>query len=80
MKASVVDLRYKTKSILECLKRRQKVELTCRGKIAGVIVPAGEKPRRAPMGQDPAIGMWKDRPEPVAEMVARLRQPRFHVD
>ena len=38
----VVDLRYKTKDILACLRRKQKVRLTCRGKLEGVIVPAGQ--------------------------------------
>jgi len=39
MQASVVDLWYNTKSILECLRRRQKVDLTCREKVEGIIIP-----------------------------------------
>ncbi|MFA7344945.1 MAG: hypothetical protein WC003_11625 [Terrimicrobiaceae bacterium] len=79
MRASVVDLRYKTKDILECLRRRQKVELTCRGKLAGIIVPVTENSDRPPMSGHPAVGMWKDQKEPVPEVMKRLRKPRFHV-
>ena len=78
MKASVVDLRYKTKDILECLRRRQKVELTCRGKIEGVIMPVQRISDPPHMAGHPAVGMWKDQKEPVSEMVKRLRKPRFH--
>ncbi len=79
MQASVVDLRYKTKDILACLRRKQKVELTCRGKIEGIIVPVTEPSDRPPMSSHPAVGMWKDQAEPVPAMVKRLREPRFHV-
>jgi hypothetical protein len=78
MQASVVDLRYKTKEILESLRRRQKVELTCRGKIEGIILPAPLNSDRQPLSSHPAIGMWKDQEEPVSDLVRRLRKPRVH--
>ena len=78
MQASVVDLRYKTKAILECLRRRQKVELTCRGKVEGVIMPVTRDSGPPRMAGHPAVGMWNDQKEPVTEMMKRLRKPRFH--
>jgi hypothetical protein len=78
MQASVVDLRYKTKDILECLRRSQKVELTCRGKIEGIIMPVALNPDRPPLSGHPAVGMWKDQEEHVSDMMRRLRKPRFH--
>jgi len=79
MRASVVDLRYKTKDILECLRKRQTVELTCRGKIEGIIIPAPRNSHQPPMASHPAVGMWKDQEEPVSAVMERLRKPRFHV-
>lgn len=78
MQASVVDLRYKTKDILERLRRKQNVELTCRGKIEGIIMPVPRNSDRQPLSDHPAVGMWKDQKEPVSEMMRRLRKPRFH--
>ncbi len=80
MQASVVDLRYKTKSILECLRRKQKVELTCRGKIEGIIIPVSGPSGLPPLSCHPAVGMWRDQDEPVPVLVRRMRKPRFHVD
>lgn len=79
MQASVVDLRYKTKDILACLRRKQKIRLTCRGKLEGVIVPAGQSTGTLlPVKSHPAVGMWKDQKTPVAEVIAELRKPRHH--
>lgn len=80
MRASVVDLRYKTKDILECLRKRQRVELTCRGKLEGIIIPATENSPQPSMADHPAVGMWKDQEESVTAVMERLRKPRCHVD
>lgn len=55
------------------------MELTCRGKIEGVIMPVMGNSDRHPMSSHPAVGMWKDQEEPVPEVLKRLRKPRFHV-
>jgi len=54
------------------------VELTCRGKIEGIILPAPLNSDRHPLSDHPAIGMWKDWEEPVSDMMRRLRKPRVH--
>jgi len=81
MKASVVDLRYRTKEILRALDAGETIELTHRGQTKGSIVPAASAGGACPaLLNDPAIGMWKDQEETVEDMVKRLRQPRVHVD
>ncbi|MDX2020817.1 MAG: type II toxin-antitoxin system Phd/YefM family antitoxin [Deltaproteobacteria bacterium] len=40
MNATILDLRYKTKKVLEALERRETVAVHHRGKIKGRIVPA----------------------------------------
>jgi antitoxin (DNA-binding transcriptional repressor) of toxin-antitoxin stability system len=75
MKASVMDLRYRSKEILKALKNRQRVELTYRGRVAGTIIPPAESANSD--ASHPAIGMWKDQQAPVPEVVRQLRQPRF---
>ena len=42
MKATVVDLRYKMNDVLKALDRNEKVTVLYRGKVKGVLVPAGE--------------------------------------
>ncbi len=80
MQASVVDLRYKTKEILQRLRNQEKVEITCRGKIEGVILPAKRSAPRLPLSNHPAIGMWKDQQESVEATVRRLRKSRYDAD
>ncbi|BCU76938.1 hypothetical protein [Luteolibacter sp. LG18] len=79
MKASVVDLRYRTKEILHALETGESIELTHRGQTKGEIVPVAAKTRSS-LADHPAVGMWRDQEEPVEDMVKRLRKPRFHVD
>ena len=40
MEASVVDLRYKMKDVLEALERRETVRILYHGKLKGTIIPA----------------------------------------
>lgn len=76
MKASTVDLRRKTREIIEALDRGEEVTITYRGEEKGVIVPAkrGKKKYR-PMSEHPACGMWKDR-EDMKDVHAYLRRMR----
>lgn len=76
MKASVVDMRYRMREVLAALERREQVTLLHRGKVKGVIVPAGGA--RTMRAEDhPLFGMSKDDPETVKEKMARLRKPRY---
>ena len=58
MEASVLDLRYKMKTVLEALERREEVRILYHGKIKGTIVPASRK-REAKIADHPFFGMKK---------------------
>jgi len=43
MKASIVDLRYKTKEVLKALERNESVTVLYHGKVKGVITPVRDR-------------------------------------
>ncbi len=75
MKSSIVDLRYKTKEILEALDRNESVTILYHGKVKGVIKPAREK-RGMRVKDHPFFGMHKESEETVLEELENLRKPR----
>jgi antitoxin (DNA-binding transcriptional repressor) of toxin-antitoxin stability system len=77
MKASVMDLRYRTKEILRALDAKEEITLTHRGTTKGTIVPvkSNSKASKA-LASHPAIGMWSDQNESVGELMTRIRKPR----
>ena len=79
MKATVVDLRRRTKEIIDALDRGESVTITYRGKEKGTIVPARKKRRRS-ITEFEFLGMWKDNPEveDVEGYIRRLRERRRH--
>ena len=78
MKASIVDLRYKTKEILKALGRNESVTVLYHGKVRGVIKPAREK-SVSRVKDHPFFGMRKGSEESVLEELDRLRKPRHDV-
>jgi hypothetical protein len=81
MKASMLDLRRRTREVLSALERNEAVGIYYRGKIKGVLYPAGnEGPGRRSVFEHPAFGMWKDRPDlaKVEAAVRKLRKGRPH--
>ena len=60
MKATVVDLRYKMKKVLEALRRRETVEILYHGKTAGIIVPAETKTTGKDLKKQAFFGMHRD--------------------
>jgi len=75
MKASIVDLRYKTREILEALDRNESVTVLYHGRVKGIIHPAGQPSRRM-ICEHPFFGMHADAEGSVEEAMERLRQPR----
>lgn len=78
MKASIVDLRYKTREILEALERNESVTVLYHGRVKGVIQPAG----KAPVGrisEHRFFGMHADEEGSVEAEMERLRRPRDDV-
>jgi antitoxin (DNA-binding transcriptional repressor) of toxin-antitoxin stability system len=81
MKASILDLRRRMRSILDALERNEPVTILYRGKEKGVILPCGHDKRRpGAVAAHPAFGMWKDREDTadVGQFVRRLRAGRTH--
>ncbi len=75
MKASVVDLRYRMRDVLKALARNEPVSVLCHGKVAGVIMPAGNG-TKARVTDHPFFGSRKGGASPAA-IVARLRGGRY---
>ena len=77
MEASVVDLRYKMKDVLEALERRESVHILYHGKIKGTIIPAAQG-RKARVAEHPFFGMRKDDLKSPAEVLDELRGGRYN--
>ena len=79
MKATMLDLRRRTKDIIRALDRGESVTITYRGKEKGTIIPARKKKRRS-ITEHPAFGMWKDREDmkDPSAWVRKIRRSRVH--
>jgi prevent-host-death family protein len=79
MKATVLDLRYRTKDVLRAVERGETVTLLHRGKEKAVIQPIPTKSRKKKISTDAAFGMWKDRKDlrDVEGYVRKLRKSRL---
>lgn len=75
MKATIVDLRYKTAQILKALERNEEVTVLYHGKVRGVIIPV-RKTAGSKVTEHPFFGMYRENEEPVEAVIDRLRQPR----
>jgi prevent-host-death family protein len=78
MKATVRDLRYRTKDVLEAVDRGEVVTVLYRGKEKARLIPL-PKGRGASMIPGKAFGMWSDRTDlrDVSGYVRQLRRGRF---
>ncbi len=78
MKASILDLRYKTRDILNALGNGEEVTVTERGKMRGVIHPVKEREKRK-VEEHPFFGMDREWPVSVEEEMNVLRRSRYDV-
>lgn len=78
MKASIVDLRYKTSDILKALDRNESVTILYHGKVKGVIRPVREKPGLSGLSvkDHPFFGMYGESEKTVLEELENLRKLR----
>jgi len=76
MEASIVDLRYKMKDVLEALERREAVRILYHGQVKGTIVPVASD-RRTKMSTHPFFGMKKEEQTSVPDLMDRLRRGRY---
>ena len=80
MKATIVDLRYRTKDVLNAVAHGETVTVLYRGKPKAQIVPVSEKKHGTRLSKDKAFGLWKDNDafRDVSTYVRKLRRPRVH--
>lgn len=76
MQASALDLRYKTKQIIQALERNEDVQIFYRGKLKGVIQAVEEERKAKSLGDHPFFGMSGDAWQSVEESMNELRQVR----
>lgn len=79
MKASFVDLRTKSRQIIEALKRNERITVFYRGRPAAEMRPIRSDSAVPSASEHPAFGLWADRDDmrDVTEFVRTLRKGRF---
>lgn len=81
MEASIVDLRYKMKEVLQSLDRNETVKIYYRGILKGTIQPAktkGEQRNKKRVQDHAFFGMLTDESRNVDEIMNELRGDRYH--
>ena len=76
MKASIVDLRYKMRDVLEALDRNEEVTVYHRGKARGILAPIVPSSRRKFRVKDHPFFGSDPAGESVPQVIERLRAPR----
>lgn len=75
MDASVLDLRYKMRKVLNALDRREKIRILYHGRVKGEIIPFKGN-RTITSAQHPLFGMLKGGKTNPAELVFKMRRSR----
>jgi hypothetical protein len=79
VKATVVDLRYKMNDVLKALDRNEKVTISYRGKVKGVLVPSGKQKKGLKISDHPFFGMASSNTEKsVLDELHGVRKGRYH--
>ena len=73
----MVELRYKMADVLKALARREPVRIKHRGKLKGIIHPAGEGKKAKADRDHPFFKMRKAEKSSVDKEVQRLRGGRY---
>ena len=76
MEASIIDLRYKMKDVLCALDRKEEVTILYRGKVKGIIMPAGAD-AAVDVRKHPFFGSSPEDDESIASEMEKLRGGRF---
>jgi hypothetical protein len=76
VKASIVDLRYKTADILKALDRNESVTVLYHGKVKGIIEPA-RKNSDLKVKKHPFFGMSRSLEKNVIDELNNLRESRY---
>jgi hypothetical protein len=76
MDASILDLRYKMKEVLQALERREKVRILYHGKEKGTLIPVDSKSGKL-VKDHPFFGMNRKDKRSVSEVMDDLRKGRY---
>jgi hypothetical protein len=77
MQASILDLRYHMKEILQALKRNETVDILYHGKHQGTIIPHHATTKELSTKDHPYFGMASSK-KSVAKQMDELRGGRFN--
>ena len=77
MEASIVDLRYKMKNVLQSLERNEDVKVFYHKKWIGTIVPSKQRKQKKKISEHPFFGMHAQEKESVESHMQNLRGGRF---
>jgi len=78
MKATVVDLRYKMNDVLKALARNEKVTVSYRGKVKGILIPYEKQKNKIKISEHPFFGMSSSRTDKsVLDELDTLRKGRY---
>ncbi len=77
MEASIVDLRYKMKGVLQSLKRNEDVKIYYHNKLVGTLVPEHPKKTQKKLKDHAFFGMHADKKDSVESQMEQLRGGRF---
>jgi hypothetical protein len=75
MDASIVDLRYKMRNVLNALNRRERVRILYHGKVKGEIIPFKGNSTAKSNGH-PLFGMLKGEKGNPVDIVSNMRRGR----
>jgi hypothetical protein len=76
MEASILDLRYKMKEVLQALDRREKVRILYHGKEKGTIIPSDTE-SKTKVNEHPFFGMNRKDKRSVNDVMGDLRKGRY---
>lgn len=76
MKASIIDLRYHMKEILQSLERNEVIQILYHGVIKGTLLPA-RSAQKQKIEDHPLFGINKNNTTSVEEQLNSLRKSRY---
>ena len=77
MNASVLDLRYHMKDILQALDRREEINILYHGRLKGILCPP-KTVSEIKIKDHPFFGMNKDTTFSVEDEMQKLRESRYN--
>ncbi len=76
MQVSALDLRYKTKQIIQALERNEDVRIFCCGKLKRCIQPVKPNYKKRCLSSHPFFGMFRNAPDNLDTVMNELRRVR----